>query len=284
MNAFKTPPLATLAIVLGIGIAAQAGPTVQDFDNAGTNYGTFGNASAPVAGGPTGNFGRLTPALNSQFGRIAFDQAETQTASSPLTTGISGHFDFRAIPTAEGSNQADGFSLYLIPTSGGSGQGTTGDFTIQDTAEHGRINGGLGFGFNDHQGGGDLSNNSIYLDFNNNAFVQQVNAPFDFSTSDFHRALFNIDYVTGGANVSLSLIQDINGAANGPQAVFSGVFIPGLNPYDYRVGFAGRTGGQNADHQIDNILVETVFLPEPTTAVLGLLSVAGLALRRRRTS
>ncbi|MEZ5304482.1 MAG: PEP-CTERM sorting domain-containing protein [Verrucomicrobiales bacterium] len=52
-----------------------------------------------------------------------------------------------------------------------------------------------------------------------------------------------------------------------------------VNPYEFRVGFGGRTGGENALQQIDNVIVN---IPEPGRAALVMMGLLGIALRRRK--
>mgnify|MGYP002623611965 CR=1 FL=1 len=270
---------ATLLSATAFAQPFAAGSTQQDFDNPGTNFGTFG--SATTAGAVTGDAGQLTAKVNNQNGRIGFDQSLSSTNFNLIT----GSFDFRADPTTNNSNQADGFSLLFLNTAN---HGTSGDFSTTSAAEIGQATGSLGIGFNIHQGGSDLSNNSIYV--NNDqapASATQVNAPFDMSTPEFHRALFSVEFLeSGDALVDLSLIEDINGTAGAPQVVYNDLLVSGLSPYDFRVGFAGRTGGQNALQQIDNINIAAVQTPEPGSiamwSILGLAGFAGIYWRKRK--
>ncbi len=70
------------------------------------------------------------------------------------------------------------------------------------------------------------------------------NAPFD-------HANITIDAVAGGANVTVT-ITPAGGTAFTP---ISNMFIPGFTPYEMRAAFGARTGGENDNHDIDNINV-----------------------------
>jgi len=263
-----------------LAVESASAVVIQDFDNPGTSYGTYGSASVVSTPPTVGNAVRLTPPTGSQVGRLGFALADV----GENWTSIAGQFDFLATP-ASSSNQADGLGMLLIPTTGPDGQGTSGDFSIVGNAEFAQVNGGFGIGLNIHQGGADISNNSVYLSIDG-ATIAQVNAPFDMSTSEVHRALFSIDFLAGGgANVSLSLIQDIYGLATGPsapQAVYTDYNIPALNPYEFRAGFAARTGGQVADQRVDNIRINAI-VPEPATVLVwSLLAGLGVGLGWRR--
>jgi len=271
--------LCALAAILLTPVARAA--TVQDFDNPGTPYTAVGTATV-VGGGPTGSFLRLTPSVDNQNGRVAFDLGD---AGAPAV-GIEGQFDFRAIPGADsgGDGQADGIGFMVLPTSI---HGTTGDYAVIGNPELARAAGAFGISLNIHQAGDpepEISNNSIILSFNG-ATVAEVAAPFDISTDQFHRANFSIDFQQGGgANVSVSLIQDSLGIPQTEQAVYTDFNIPGFDPFEYRIGVQARTGGQNADQQIDNINVVT-SVPEPSSFVLaglGLLGVVGIWRKTRR--
>jgi len=285
-NLKRLTSMAIAGLLVSAGSASGqivVGTTQQDFDHPGTNFGAFGDATAPVAA-VTGNAAQLTAQSNGQEGRIGFDG----TLTSSNVDFITGSFDFRADPVNP-PNQADGFSLYFIPTSGPDGQGTSGDFSFSGAAELGQMDGALGIGFNIHAGGGSISDNSITI-ANDATELTEINAPFDISTPEFHQALFRLDFLgSGDALLDLSLVEDINGSASGPsaeQVVFSDFNISGLTPYDFRVGFAGRTGGQNALQQIDNINVSAQRVPEPASiAIWALVGLAGLGISvlRRRT-
>jgi len=84
----------------------------------------------------------------------------------------------------------------------------------------------------------------------------------------------------GGSNVWVTLTPDIYGVPGAPVAAFSGHFIPNLYPYEGRLAFAARTGGLNANHDIDN--VRAAFVPEPASMIVWGLGLLGLLVRLRR--
>ena len=64
-------------------------------------------------------------------------------------------------------------------------------------------------------------------------------------------------------------------------SVISGVPVPGLAPFESRIMFAARTGGENELAGIDNLNVE--FIPEPTSVVVAwILATGALGFLRRK--
>ncbi|MDP6637188.1 MAG: hypothetical protein QGG42_19990, partial [Phycisphaerae bacterium] len=245
----------TIAAVLSFTRqAAPAGDIIQDFDTpGGVAYGVFGAAVAPLPGGPTGDYARLTEAIAGQNGRIGFD-ATTTGAGYDI---ILGSLDFLLEPLEEGVNQADGMGLFFLPTAT---QGLTGDFAHTDPAEGALLTGGLGIGFPMYRN--NANNNNILLTWDGVQTNAQL-APFDYSTPEYHHAEFSMTFRNGGVDISVSLTEDINGAAAPPVLIYDNVHIAGVNPYDFRIGFAGRTGGEYSEQQIDNINVNLLTLPDP---------------------
>lgn len=82
-----------------------------------------------------------------------------------------------------------------------------------------------------------------------------VDPGFDFSNGQFHRANITWEYVKGGSQVTLTVTPDIFGAPGAPVTVFNNAFIAGLYPYESRISFNARTGGETADQDIDNVSV-----------------------------
>lgn len=271
-----------LSLLAGLTATPAMAATVVTFDSVtDTTYQAHDLAAAPVAGGPTGSFGRITPASNSAQGRISVARADVGNAYNR----IDGHFDFRAIPNSS-TNQADGFSFAILNTAN-YGTGTANFSTVLQEAERARYTDSIGFGINIHDAGAsEPSNNTFYLSYNTiqtQIDVNTVTNGFDMSTNEFHRADFTIDFVGGNARVDLTLTQDINGVASNVALILDDYVISGVTPYEYRVGAFGRTGGQNADQQIDNIFVQS-SIPEPSSALIcGLVGIAVTLRRRKRT-
>src|SRR5581483_2928922 len=94
-------------------------------------------------------------------------------------------------------------------------------------------------------------------------------AVFDISNDAWNHAQLTITSVAGGADVTLVLSASTGG--NSTVTPFSNFFVAGLNPYESRAEFGGRTGGATEDALFDNINVDfggAAAAPEPTTLAL----------------
>jgi hypothetical protein len=58
------------------------------------------------------------------------------------------------------------------------------------------------------------------------------------------------------------------------------VAVPGLTPFESRVAFTGRTGGENELVEVRGLAVN--FVPEPGIIALGLIGTSLIFRRRRR--
>ena len=246
----------------GLGVA---GALTENFEGAGTNYtltqySAAPNASVQAAGaGSTGQFLRLlTDGANGNLNGLAF----RQTAPG-LFDHITGDFDFRILDAD--SNPADGFSFLLIPTSlyGTSGPGANvGSFV----AEEPNLPGVFGVGFDVYPRYEPRNDVSIHW---NGAELQNITMPdasLNLTAGLFHHARITLQFVPGGARVTVTFTPNINGTPGAAYTPISSLFIAGLNPFDCRVQFAGRTGGLNMSVDLDNIAVQ--FVP-PTGLMIA---------------
>ena len=92
-----------------------------------------------------------------------------------------------------------------------------------------------------------------------------------------------------GGKMSMKLFSlDENGSPSDPNfSVFDELEIEGYEPYESRVHFGARSGGQTADHDLDNIHVEYItvdslfsFSSEEVIAVEGGVGKAFLGVFR----
>jgi hypothetical protein len=229
----------------------------QDFDSLGTTlFRSTQGVTTPgplvQAGGPTGNYIRLThDNVRDNRNAIAFDRAFDGGVSNSLKSD----FDFRM---ASAGFAADGMSILFLPTNahGDSGPGLS---PTSFDGENPNVAGALGIGFRLHPEDGGVNDISLHW---NGSQIQRVTlnpgTQIDLNAGLFHHAEVISRHVAGGSRVSVTLTPDVHGTPGTPVDVFGGpVFVPGMVPYDYRVQFTGRTGGRFHDADLDNILSGT---------------------------
>ncbi len=243
----------TLAVlVISFTAAMTQAATIQNFDSAGTSY-TLSGADIYSSDGTYGNVVRLTDGLGGELRQIAFDRADTGAFSK-----VTANFDFYI--THPTKSQADGIGFVLAPTAS---QGTSG--TVANFTEEANVAGVFGVGFdiyNNSDQSFDTNNNHISLHWNGSFLTANTNLGFTLADSQWHHATITADAVAKTVSVSVD-----------GNSVFSNYAIPGLSGYEYRVAFAGRTGGEVATQYVDNIAV-----PEPCASVLlGAAAIGFLA-------
>ncbi|MHA3772603.1 PEP-CTERM sorting domain-containing protein [Verrucomicrobiota bacterium sgz303538] len=244
----------------------------------------FGDGAAPELkndGFSNGQYLRLIhDGNNGQINSIAFDRQLDGLAAS--ATGVKVNFDFR-ITNDPAAFPADGFSMMLIPTGtfGTTGPGVAG--TVPGfIAEEPNVTGVFGLGIDVYRDGVTPMNEvSLHWDGLNITSNEIPTNLIDLVAGMFHRATLELTLEGGRVLADLVLTPNIYGEPGAPVTVFTDFEIPGMTSfYDYRLEFAGRTGGLNTSVDLDNILVQTV--PEPSSALLVAAGVGLLATRRRR--
>lgn len=225
----------------------------------------------PTGGNPGGS---LLVTVDTAAGGLqngaAFDR--TQTGPVPRTD-----FTFQFQIVAPRTPSADGFHFILLDTAifGTSGAGA-------NLGEDPALAGVLGFGFDtwSNQGAFDNPNVPTGSDYDeislfyNGALIQRIDDTrlltpgLTLDDGAWHTVTGNFNFA--GATASLSV--DGN-------PIMTNTAVPGLVPFESRVQFGGRTGGETENASIDNVNVS--YVPEPTIAALGGVGLA-LMLRRRR--
>ena len=263
--------------------------TVQGFDGPGTFYqatdrhgfdgGTDATRHAAIlSGGPSGNFLRLVHAVNSQNANIGFNQTIPSGTPKPL---VESSFDFRMQGDA-GINRADGFAfgLFDVNTYGTTGGILDGSLDWETVG----LASALTLAFDIYDGNPGTTTDALRLIWNGNKIdfglgVDDFFTAFDLNNDLFHHAKLTLLDIGTDTSATLTLTQDAFGAAN-VFPVFTDLIIPGLDmdTFDFRAGFGARTGGANADMDIDNVQV----VPEPGSAALLLGGLTLLARRRKR--
>jgi hypothetical protein len=250
--------------------------TQNDFSHAsgsawkGYAYETGAGADVANDGAANGNFLRLThDNVNGQRNAVAFDK-----------TGIKADVDFRM--TSPGNTPADGMSLMLIPTATFGDTGPGAASTPGFVAEEPNVPGVFGVALDVFEGS---RANQVSVHWNGSVVPGgQVNVnPVDINlvTGTFHHMHLDLTEDAAGMLLDLIFTPEFFGTPGTPVVVFNDFLIPDMHLYDYRVEFAGRTGGLNMDIDLDNILVQTI--PEPGSAALLSLGALFLARRCRRS-
>jgi hypothetical protein len=257
--------------------AAPTGHLYQDFDRTGTTgYRVVQAAATDVAGGifrpgplvkaaETGTTGAFMRVVNDnvagQNNRIAFNRA-FDAGTSNGTEVLK--FDLRFNSTDQ---PADGLGLLFLPTK----NLTTGVAELAGpgiaSSEEPNHPGMLGIGFDVYPNGGTDVAPGVSLHWNGTK-LQDIALPPSLTVGQFHQVQVIREPVLNGLNVSIIAIPDVNGVAGAPVTLIDKFFVAGATNYDYRVQFSGRTGGANADHDLDNIVSSQIAkAPQATTKV-----------------
>lgn len=249
-------------------LAAIAAPswsaTFQNFDLAGTPHVLAQHAAPPppavMSGGPTGNFLRVaTTATIPQNNSITFSRSDPGAFCEILA-----EFDFRMTPSV---GRADGMGFALLNTTAWGNAGAVAPQAPSFVAEEPNFVDSLGIGFDLYQSFdlGDLNNNHISIHFDGQRLADVDAGAIDLGSGAWIHARIVVH--AGGAtpNVDVSLTP----SGGSPVALVTGFPIPGLQPYESRAWFGGRSGGESADHDLDNVSITFRGCPSPCPAGLG---------------
>lgn len=266
--------------VITIGSASAANTSAAFDGGADTTltlerFGDPGQASIQTTGGNGGGYLQLTDKVNGQNNWASFDRTHTGTA--PQSTFA---FQFKI----EGPNSADGISFSYANTAA---YGTSGGLGAPKfTPEDPQAAGILGFGFDTWSNNGgtggpddpaqaqssDYSEISLFWDNSLVARIDDTRKSHGLTLDDgaWHDVYGTVDFA--GAKVSLTVDGKV---------IFDGQTVAGLTPFESRILFAARTGGENELAGIDNLNV--TYVPEPSVMALGALGLGMLVLRKRKS-
>lgn len=244
--------------------------TYQDFDGTGDPFvtgqhsGGVGPVPAPVAGGPTGDFMRVagtTVAPQSDHGAISF--ARTDTGAFGL---VIADFDFRITPQSA-TSRADGLSFIFLNTAD---HGNSGIINPPNVAEEPNFAGSLAIGFDLYDAAvldNDVSRVSVHF---RGAQINEtdVSAALDLASGRVPSSGFahaRIIMRPSVADVTVILTP----AGGVPATVINQLPVSGFIPYEGRVQFSARSGGEAADFDLDNVMIQYL---NPSQSVLSFRS------------
>jgi hypothetical protein len=235
--------VATMAFIFCGGVH---GATLQNFQGGAdqTPYTSSQYGAAPAAELVSGTLRMVN--TYSQNNVIAFARTD-----AGLYGRITAEWDMSIVAGADGL----GFALLNTAQYGVSGAGPA-------ISEEPSLVGSFAVGFDvycpdDYQG---LGSHEISLHWDG---VERANkrSSFDYRTGTFNRIRVTVQYVAGGAEITVSA---------GGQTVYDTFFMAQMTPYDSRAAFGARTGGLKTTLLVDNI---SVVYEQPTAAPAAPVSV-----------
>jgi hypothetical protein len=261
----KKTPIILRSSILGLTVTALALPslfaaTFDDFNGVGTTFAVGTNLGAGGTPGPsvgpdpdnlTNNVLRLLHGVNSQNNHYTYDLSDPGAFDT-----INAKFDFRI--TTGSAGLADGFGFILIPTSV---YGITGDGP-NNLAEEPNVAGAFALGVDVYPGINDISTHW------NGSQLTELNPSYAVSFRDngvYNQIQITLQRVGNATNASVTMINDSLSIFPGTPVKVLETVIPNMLPYENRVHFGGRTGGENMNVFLDNL---NVAYSNPFTAVL----------------
>ncbi len=243
-------------VVLGLcalGWTCLEAGAACDFDGSCSPYTLtqFGVNPPPtvMVGGPDGGFLRLAHAVVGNVGAITFE------VTNSVADSVVADFDFRMTP---GAGRADGFGFSLInldyyPASG----------PIGGESEEPTFVGSVGVGFDIHRGPGEVSDNHVSIHFDGMELAELDIAKTELDLARGGSKLIHAQVTVrpagasgvGDVTVVLTPLDGAGAPEGSPITVADRFPVPDLAPYDARAHFMGRSGGQSANHDLDNIAV-----------------------------
>lgn len=214
-----------------------------------------------IDGGPTevGRFLRIAfgepiPNHNS----ITFDYVDPGAFDQVVVD-----FDFRMVPD---EGQADGIGVALLSIAE---FGETGWVCPLSVGEEPNYRASLGIGFDIHKSDADLNNNHVSIHFGG---IEQ--AEFDVTQAVslaggewIHARIL----VSPGASSGIEVTVILQQRGGQPFSVVEEFLLTWVEPYESRVHFAGRSGGDSACHDIDNVAVQYM---DSTKSILSFSAVS----------
>lgn len=173
-------------------------------------------------------------------------------------TGVFGEvtidFDFRMNGTA------DGFSVLMLPTSVYGVNSATDSYV--STGEEPNVAGAFAVGFDVYS---NIDEVSVHYGSTRGEVNKSANIQLNNNTIN-HAHIVVSPQGGGGSKVSVSVTPGSGGL---PVAFFENLTVADLNPYEFRLQFSGRTGGETTNVDLDNISVTQTGQPGLTQTFDG---------------
>jgi len=235
----KTPALFYASVLFLFAGNAIAAPTVQDFQSSQqTDYVLTKHGGGPAAVLENGDMKLLY--TTGQLNSLGFDRT-----AEGMYGKITAQWDFSILAGA------DGFGFILLNTAD---YGTSGACPAV-AGEEPTLAGSFAVGFDVYckDYSGNLGEHEVSLHWDG---MERANrfSEFDFRGGQMRRAVLEVDYVVGGAEITLSLDGNY---------VYDHFFMEEMTPYESRVAVIGRTGGVSTVLYLDNL---NVTFEEPCQA------------------
>ena len=225
---------------------------VENFDNPSTAYVTAELAAMTrpklfvfEESKPGGCLRLINGKLTNQANGIAFSQA-----APGLFEMIKADFDFRWKGSGEGTERL-AFMLIPVAQYGATGQGI--NLVSYQESKDPMFGGTLAVQILLNAENGQKAV-TVHWDRNKHSTVDLPSSAF--AQRNFHHAQVQLQHTPQGAEVSVTLTSDAYGPKKQTFAPISRLVIPGLQPYQSRVQFLGRTRDWTQTIDLDNLQVK----------------------------
>jgi hypothetical protein len=271
--------LSLVVLALGHWPVVAAAATLQDFDapDTGTPYVAIQTNNPPgperLSGGPSGigAFLRLSSAVPQP------GPPSSNTVTFPATDGPSAvmvvDFDFRVTPgnaVVGGTGRADGFGVALL-NGALFGQPGVEPQGPSFAAEEPNFTGSVGIGFDVYRNVGEPGNDAIRTSFGNRISLHfdgvvlsdvDVSPVVDLARGSWIHARIMVTAASGTVSVVLTP------CGGNDVTIIQNFAVPGLVPYQARLHFGARSGGETAHVDLDDVHVQNMS-PSESLVSLG---------------
>ncbi len=233
-------------------------PTVENFDGLATTapYQFGVHVVAPVRTPPPQIIedppGNRRLRLATYVPPIQNNSIDFDRTSAGYACRVEADFDVR-MTLAPDKGRADGMGFALLNTARYGTEGVVAPQPPLFAAEEPNFLGSLGLGFDIHRSTGESSNNHLSVHFNGAPVTEIGLFPLGLDLASGTWIHTKAVLILGATQSRLFVTLTPQGG--GPIAAVTDLTVPGLVPYEARVQFGGRSGGESANHDLDNVNV-----------------------------